>query len=160
MIKDYTFLLMVILLGYIYAFIPLLIGLVKIPDSTEYINKSLCRTAFLTMVSLFLLFLNLPNNDSMFIQFISVILMIVIEQLFKHKIQVFIKGVKRSKEKEYLVDDRGGCLNCANTVQIGERDHACFEYDEPIIPISDYDATGSYFGCNGNKYVRRQTKSD
>lgn len=95
MINFYIIILIVILTGYLYALLPALIGLLIYPDYSEHIIKTLYRTTFLIIVSLVLSFFNLLKKDYIFFQFISVVFLIVIDQLFKHKIMTFIKGLKK-----------------------------------------------------------------
>ena len=55
------------------------------------------------------------------------------------------KKVKKEKKER-------SCNNCLNCIPIGEGDHICTEFEEPILVLSGYIPTDDYNKCNGTKW--------
>ena len=55
---------------------------------------------------------------------------------------------------EDTLEDYPCCLNCDNCIYIGEGDSIC-DVDDPILVLSDWEPTDSYFCCNGCDWVSK-----
>lgn len=63
---------------------------------------------------------------------------------------------------EYLEDELNYvkcCDNCDNLIALGEGGFICYECDEHIIPISNYQPTDMYLKCEGRSFTNKRHKS-
>lgn len=44
------------------------------------------------------------------------------------------------------------CMNCDHCIYIGEGDSICDAMDEPVLVLSDWEATDDYFCCGSSEW--------